>query len=377
MDRFPCLGRCGVEDCEKTYIWEKSLRHHLAPKLQCTICPKKIKPQNMAAHKRKYHPELVHTIQVHLKSPIADKKAFYFVKKKTRACLRHDKTRAEARERKRAKEIARRQALGIGIEDMEELVPFVMPSNHVKQEISIKIHDRWSDLVGDDAGGFVKPVLESFNIFQLTLERNCNTPDHFVDNGLSNISLVILGINNAAVHKKNNTSLTGTYGKGTVAELKRRRNLSVDLDAIMTRESKPTDKRKDNVVYQSCNTAYKRDKKTQAQFGTAGEFFTYGLELLRAQGARCAISDIPMEGHKGSPTSFFQPSLDAIDPTLGHVKGNLRWVILCLNATDRAKQKKAKENPDDSKKSRWTKQKFLQYIGVRRKRKLRSLYGNN
>jgi len=279
---------------------------------------------------------------------------------KVKDSLRSDKRRAERRAKRRAREIARRRALGLETDDVEEIVPFVMPDNRVKQEIAKKIHARWSNMEGDDAGGFVKPVLEPYNIFQLTLERNCNIPDHFVDNDLENISLVILGINNQARHKKNNTSLTGTYGKGTVAELKRRRQLPVDLDAIMTRESKAHVKKIPNVVYSSCTGAYK-DKKTRAQFDSIGEFFHHGLELLRAQGGRCAISDIPMDGHVGSPTSFFNPSLDAIDPTLGHVKGNLRWVILCLNATDCAKKKK--KNPDDNKKSRWNREKFKQYIG--------------
>jgi len=314
---------------------------------------------DLVRHMERIHPEQAPPKRTCLRCPIADKKGFRFVKEKTRKCLQDDKRRAERRSKRRAKEIARRQALGIGIEDMEELVPFVMPSNHTRQDIAEKIHTRWLEMEGDDAGGFVKPVLEPFNIFQLTLERNCNTPDHFIDNDLENISLVVLGINNRAVHKKNNTSLTGTYGKGTVAELKRRRQLPVDLDAIMARESKTSAKGKDNVVYNSCMNTHYVDKKTQAQFDSLQEFFHHGLELLRNQGARCAISDIPMDGHRGSDATFFQPSLDAIDPTLGHVKGNLRWVILCLNATDCAKR-----NKGDSKKSRWTKQKFLQYIGV-------------
>ena len=313
----------------------------------------------MAAHKRRWHPVHAPPKKAYIKCPIADKKAFAFVKKKTRASLQADKKRAERRSKRRAREIARRQALGIGIEDVEELVPFVMPSPAMKQEITKKIYTRWSNMKGDDAGGFVKPVLEPYNIFSLTFERNYNTGDHFIENDLENISLVILGINNPAKHKKNNTSLTGTYGKDTVAELKRRRNLPVDLDAILARETKTGTKEKHNVVYASCWRAYYADKKTQAQFDSIGEFFHHGLELLRNQGARCAISDIPMDGHHGSPTSFFYPSLDAIDPTLGHVKGNLRWVILCLNAIDRAKQKKA-----NSKKSRWTREKFKQYIGV-------------
>jgi len=332
-------------------------------RVKCTFCPKTYAYlRNLQRHVEKEHPEHAPPKKVYYRCPIADKKGFRFVKGKVKVCLQHDKRRAERRAKRRA-----REKVGIGIEDMEEVVPFVIPSQAAKHEITKKIHARWSDLVGDDAGGFVKPVLEPFNIFQLTLERNCNVPNHFVDNGLSNISLVIVGINTQARHKKKNTSLTGTYGKGTVAELKRRRNLPVDLDAIMMRESKPTDKGKDNVVYASCMRAYHRDKKTQSQFASAREFFHHGLELLRAQGARCAISDIPMDGHRGSDDTFFQPSLDAVDPTLGHVKGNLRWVVLCLNAVDCAKEKSKKnpdENPDERKKSRWTREKFEQYIGL-------------
>jgi len=336
----------------------------MVKRVKCKLCPKTYAyRRGLWRHVEKEHPELAPPKKVYLKCPIANKKGFRFVKTKVYTCLLYDKDRAERRAKRRAREIARRKALGIKTDDMEELVPFVMPSNQVRQEITKKIHTRWSNMEGDDAGGFVKPVLEPFNIFQLTLERNCNTPDHFVDNDLENISLVILGINNCAVHKKKNTSLTGTYGKGTVAELKRRRNLPVDFDAIMARESKSKVKyggeRTSNVVYESCATAYKRDIKTKAQFSSLQEFFHHGLELLRAQGGRCAISDIPMDGHRGSDDTFFNPSLDAIDPTLGHVKGNLQWVILCLNAIDRAKRNKA-----NSKKSRWTREKFKQYIGV-------------
>jgi len=364
-----CGGRCGVEDCEKTYKTKHGLTNHLNPKKQCTICFILLSPNYMADHKRRCHPEHAHTIRARLSCPVDDKRAFRFLKQKVHGSLRSDKKRAEKRV-KRARERAKKRALGI---ETIEVAPFLMPDTHARQKITMKIHDRWLKMEGDDAGGFVKPVLEPYNIFSLTYERNYNDGDHFVNNDLENISLVILGINNGAKHKTNNTSLTGTYGKGTVAELKRRRNLTVDLDAIMARESKPHVKKTPAVVYTSCNNVYRVDKKTQAQFGSVGEFFTYCLRLLRKQRARCAISDIPMDGHAWSDANFFQPSLDAIDPTLGHVKNNLRWVVFCLNAADNAKKNKA------SKKSRWTRQKFLQYIGLSRKRRLGEvydLYGN-
>jgi len=284
----------------------------------------------MAAHIRRKHKEHATPVQVHIPCPFPeDRERFTYVKLKV-----HNHLNADLR----AKRIAE------------------MPEPRVKHKIAFDVYLRWRDMIGDDAGGHVKPVLQSFHIYQLSLDRKNNNLPHFVDNGLSNISFVILGVNNRAEHRETEHSLVGTYGNGTVTEFIRRRNLSVDLDAIMKRESKPTDKRAPNVVYQACNRTYHADKKTQAQFDSTREFFHHGLELLRAQGGRCAISDIPMDGHKGSADSFFQPSLDAIKPKLGHVKGNLRWVVLCLNAIDRAKQ-----NPNESKNSRWTREKFNEY----------------
>jgi len=297
----------------------------------------------MAEHKRRCHPELVHTIQVQIPCPFPeDRERFAYVKLKVHAHLHADL---------KLKRIAK------------------MPEPSIRHKIACDVYLRWRSMSGDDAGGHVKPLLQCYHIYQLSLDRKDNNLPHFVDNGLSNISFVILGVNNRAEHRETEHSIVGTYGNGTVAEFIRRRNLPVDLDAIMERELKPTVKKKINVVYQSCAKAYRVDKKTQAQFDSLQEFFHHGVELLRNQGARCAISDIPLDGHRGSADSFFQPSLDAIKPKLGHVKGNLRWVILCLNATDHAKR-----NPNDSKASRWTKQKFLKYIGVRRKRRLGEVY---
>jgi len=292
---------------------------------------------DLLAHVRRKHEEHVHMIQVYIPCPFPeDREKFAYVKMKVRRHLGKDLD---------AKRIAE------------------MPENRVIHKIACDVYLRWRSMSGDDAGGHVKPLIRRYHIFQLSLDRKDNTKAHFVDNGLSNISFVILGVNNGAEHRETKHSLVGTYGEGTVAEFIRRRGMSVDLDAIMKRETKPSvkygDKKKPNVVYGSCWHVYYKDEKTKAQFGSIGEFFTHGLELLKKQHARCAISDIPMDGHRGSTDSFFQPSLDAIDPKLGHVKGNLRWVILCLNATDHSKV-----NPNDSKASRWTKEKFESYCGI-------------
>ena len=251
-----CGGRCGVEDCDKTYASKKSLTAHQKHKEPCPVCAKMLRPESIPAHIRRKHEEHVHLIQVQIPCPFPeDREGFSYVKKKVRSLLDADL---------RVKRIAE------------------MPGPHVKHKITCDVYLRWRFMLRDDAGGHVKPRLQCYHIFQLSLDRENNKLPHFVDNGLSNISFVILGVNNRAEHRETKESLVGTYGEGTVAEFIRRRNLPVDVDAIMKRETKCRVNGEINVVYSSCRGAYHADKKTRKQFGSIGEFFTHGLELLRA-----------------------------------------------------------------------------------------------
>ena len=82
---------------------------------------------------------------------------------------------------------------------------------------------------------------------------------------------------------------------------------------------------------------------------------------LKAIGGRCEISGIPLRTNqeKGSP---FQMSIDAIQPTLGHVPGNMRIVCRFLNPAC-CDKRKTHEDPEDGP-SQWTPELFRQYFRI-------------
>ena len=57
------------------------------------------------------------------------------------------------------------------------------------------------------------------------------------------------------------------------------------------------------------------------------------VELWESQNGKCAVSDLPF--NKRNNKWFrdpYNPSLDKIDPQLGYVKGNVRFVLEAVNA---------------------------------------------
>lgn len=61
--------------------------------------------------------------------------------------------------------------------------------------------------------------------------------------------------------------------------------------------------------------------------------FDLTLGYLRAEWTgRCAVTDLPFVTGETSGPKFFSPSLDRIDPKLGYVIGNVRFVLWAVNA---------------------------------------------
>ncbi len=219
----------------------------------------------------------------------------------------------------------------------------------------------------DDAGGVVPGGLKLrfHSLFQLSLDRKDNSRPHFIGNSLDNLSFVVLGINNHA-------SIVSRWGGETCTKLRARVMAPVteaEVEDILQREKKTISRplastlkkpARLNVVYRACHTIYRKDKMTRAQFESVGVFFKHAYALLVEQRARCDTSTILMSEHCYTDSSAFQPSLDAIVPSLGHVKGNLRWVCSCLNSADHSKYN---AHPDGEPQS-WTPALFRQYIGL-------------
>ena len=64
--------------------------------------------------------------------------------------------------------------------------------------------------------------------------------------------------------------------------------------------------------------------------------------------------------------SPWKASLDAIDPKRGHVRGNLRWICVFLNATNYSKTRtvaRGSRHQTPNVPTAWTPRLFKQYIG--------------
>ena len=225
----------------------------------------------------------------------------------------------------------------------------------------------------DDAGGCGPLVLRRHCVLKLSLDRRDNGRPHFVSRAepLRNLFLVPLGLN----HRSNPVA---KYGAALAATFRERagRPPPAALADVLRRESK-TWFRCERTLFPRQNAAYaavssiwhRRDPHCRAAFGSVRDLFRYALELLESQGNKCAVTGIWLEGRDATASfNVFQMSLDAVDPPLGHVPGNLRWIVMCLNATDCSKDKTHVAADDAQYPTAWTPALWRAYATVRRGR---------
>ena len=222
----------------------------------------------------------------------------------------------------------------------------------------------------DEAGGCLPNgfVLKPHGgVFALGLDRRDNELPHFPKDGTaigpdSNLRVVVKAINTRA-------NIVVDYGAETCARLRQAMLDPVtdaDLNAAWLREQDATTRKNNgkkvhNAAYNSCKSSYQRDKLCKAAFPDINAFFRHCLELWAQQGLLCALSGILLQG-KDCEDSFFKMSLDAIDPTKGHVPENLRWVCQGLNSTNRDKDKRV--HCEDDLPSEWNRERLAAYVGV-------------
>tara|TARA_B100001250_G_scaffold268469_1_gene231629 strand:- start:310 stop:1203 length:894 start_codon:yes stop_codon:yes gene_type:complete len=231
-------------------------------------------------------------------------------------------------------------------------------NNQSRYDLAIAVYNRYNALDGtDDHGGQVtekcKLVLFPHSLFTLGLDwKNHNRP-HFADKNLNNLKFTCKGMNvHSALHKwaaPRNTPLCDQL----CAEMQR--EISEEMvQKALEREKKSISralgkrKRKGwrrNMLYVSVSHVYNRDPTARKAFGSLNKMFKYVYALYQASDGRCAVSTIFMSGHAHNQLDNnlhcphpFQPSVDAIDPTKGHVPGNLRVVCAFLNPMDNSKR---------------------------------------
>jgi hypothetical protein len=315
-----CEGACDKADCTCKTAKKKHVRkvRRIYKKKACPYCKKKFKRVDK-------HIKRMHTDKEYEKKNFScpfpeDPKGWMFIKTMV---ARNDF-------------VDKRKKSRWSKEDNQELFA---RDNKIRHEIAKQMYKRWQDMGEyDDAGGYVKGKLHlmPFSLHKLSADRIDNDRHHFINNGLSNINLVSAGINTSC-------NIVSIYGKDTCKMLRERSEKVItqaEIQAILEREgSKYHKKDIKNVVYDSCCGAYYKDGKLY--FASVGEMFTYVYDLLVQQKAICAKTKFLMDEHRGTKkrlkdsTNLFQPSLNAINPSLGHRPGNLEWVCALVNSVEK------------------------------------------
>ena len=383
-----CSGECGKPGCNKHFRTTGQYKQHAVKAVRdkhnarlrkrlralrqpCPTCGKIIKGGNLRAHMKRIHD----TVPVSKRLPVPErfnphKHMFQHVKRQVHRNIQDD------------------IAKGKRWSSVEQQSLLDMNNNSDKHRIAIQICDRVlalgdKDDYGGNITGITKLVFEGHSLFSLSQDRSDDTRIHYVDKGVSNILLTIKGMN--VYTSLREWSLAVDVRKGRTPDVRNmcenlrdemRREVSAEeTTEIMAREKNSQNTAlarsfgktvRANCLYKSVESAFDRDEKARDAYGTVGNMFKRVYEDVYE--VVCPNSSITMSGHaynrvfngKKHIPHPFQPSLDAIDPTKGHVPGNLRVVCRFLNAIDCSKCNTLKAEHAHS----WTRELWTQYVSV-------------
>jgi len=363
--RLPCNGQCGKKDC--TYVAERksALKQHLSTdRHPCLVCKQTFSDQRgRDRHMRKQHPNEAITYlrcRPKLKCPSEfegthmNKGRWQFLKLMIKTNILIDQRKKKLRHKDR-------------------ILLAKMNNNTTIHHMAAQIARRTLDdgllekNTTDTFGGFLPNGLimrAHGGLFKLSIDRlhekhsggeYClHYPDP--DNAMANIRLVPLAINLGACGAFTLNMVQEAVGQPVdVASL-------LDYESVLGRKCITARKGKKNTtLYMCCNNIFTRDEKARDAFGSRNATWQWARAHLESIGGRCEISGIPLRTNqeKGSP---FQMSIDAINPTLGHVPGNMRLVCRFLNPSCREKDK-IFDDPKDGP-SQWTPELFRQYFRI-------------
>ena len=187
----------------------------------------------------------------------------------------------------------------------------------------------------DDAGGCGPLILREHALFKLSLDRKNNDLPHFVAGKptLANLSLVPHGLNTRA-------NPVGHHGVD-FCEVVRAAARETEVEDVPTYRS-VTNKAYDSTqhTWNSKSKGEWKDPACREAFANLDEIWAHTKKLLAQQGARCAITNVPLRFAEGEKVDLWrQASLDAIDPRTGHDRGNLRWICMGFNSSNNDKKK--------------------------------------
>lgn len=355
-----CGGDCGVVGCQFRADCASRFAVHVDPerrarknrrqveRVRCPVCQKEMIRGYLTRHKRTQHG--IASRVCRRCPPEFDPNEFAYVKQLVSSNLQADE----------------RAGRGGAVSD--------------RHAIAVAIYKRWQSMGDqDDNGGnctgACKIVLRPHSLFSLTLDRMDDLKPHFVNDTLDNLCFTIRGMNVWSSLRLDDQ---------TCARLRvemRRTVSAAEVAAALLREKTCSSiriarsfgftKKLDHILYKSVSHAFHHDPKARAKFVTVGKMFSHCYALYAAAGARCALNGIFLSGHAYNRVLEgdryvphpFQPSVDAVVPSLGHVPGNLRIICRYLNATDKSKLLTLKRKRSAVPHA-WSRELWFHYVGA-------------
>ena len=330
--QYPCNKRCKKATCTYVAEYPANLKKHLnTTKFNCDFCSRCCTQQShLLKHIRTKHPEKAAAYTALLKNPSSlPDHEWIFVKKMVHRCISNDA----------------KQNLS-----PEDRVTVEAMTNQ-------KIHNLTHQLVNEIIKTPEEWILRAHGgLFQLSLDRIVNkdayTCIHFPDitNAFANIRLSHLCMNTPKKHLTTEEVQHKVYA-----------NVTADaVDNLYDYEHRKYHNKKQTTLYSCVCHIFGRDKRARATWKSVDTMWRWTCNHLKEIGGRCEISHILLQTNKHP--SNWQVSIDAVDPAKGHVPGNLRFICLFLNCTNRSTQKTYTDEHDGV--SAWTRDLFVKYFNI-------------
>ena len=367
-NEFFCGGQCGDRNCTYNTENRSHIDDHIGKdKTQCPVCNKLCSTKShMYGHFRLKHPHLieVHNIpngdRINLKCPehlLTYKVEFDYLKTKISTCMVNDTAKL-----KRMKVYVETKR-GPKYKEYIKLIPnyelMVETTNKTRHDIATQWIERLIETKRirnefvHESGLKMEYVFQAHGgLFQISMDRIDGDYPHFYgeEYAFTNIRDAPLSIN------KEYNPLDYCIKRNFVEEVVYRYLHSTALDTSRLTQQ--------TVFYNSLKSAYCKDKELLIKkFPKLKHYVKHCFELAKEQNFKCALSGIvPINGKPSKLEGIdkvFQWSLNAIDPTKGHIPGNIEWVCYCFNPTNCDKMKKIRY--DDDHPSAWTKELVQEY----------------
>lgn len=386
-NKYLCDGSCGKPNClfmKKGFGAKTHLDNHLGlHKQKCPFCLILISRKNdIYKHFRRAHKKLLNANHGCPKYNIPDKRTelkvpadledykdpFQYLKSLIYTHIKddHQRTKALKQSIEKYKKINNKDKVRHYANVLANYGDIVENTNENRHHIATRwlrylIQTNRMDTFQHESGlTFAYHFQRHGGLFQISLDRINNNYPHFYGslNAFQNVRDVPLCLNTRC----NPFKYYPNFKQAVLDQIKL--PCALDLHKLMDIKS---------ICYKGIMGIWNSKRSINGQvehdllkekFVDRKNFQSYCLELLKKQEYKCAISGIyllngpcnTMPANK----KVFSMSINAIEPTVGHVKGNIEWVCRFINVTNTEKDKKIhyKDDPPNA----WTKELFQKYF---------------